>query len=76
MNNDQQSVARSGSLERMVRRYGPWLVKQRPAGDWVVDQIDRETMRVRRYGPYKTYPEAEAKWLDLTSPNADISDRR
>ena len=42
----------------------------------MVDQIDRETMRVRRYGPYKTYPEAEAKWLDLTSPNADISDRR
>lgn len=59
-----------------VWRFGPWLVKERPAGDWVVDQLDREKARVRRYGPYKTYSEAKAKWLDLTTPNTKAQGRR
>ena len=54
-------------LHPMVRRFGPWLLKERPCGDFVVDQLDRENLRVRRYGPYKTYAEAEEKWLDLTT---------
>ena len=50
---------------------GPWFVRHRPAGDWVVDQLDHQTMRTRRHGPYQTHAEAEAKWLDLTSPMKD-----
>ena len=48
----------------MKNRYSPWQCKQRPAGDWVIDQVDRETMRVRRYGIYKT--EAEAREIYAT----------
>ena len=60
-----------GSLHPVVRRYGPWICKPRPAGDWVVDQIDRETMRVRRYGPYQTEAQAREGYADLAevSPN-------
>jgi len=46
-------------LRKEQQRFGPWICKQRPAGDWEIDQIDRETMRIRRYGPYQT--EAEAR---------------
>ncbi len=53
-------------LRKEQQRYGPWICKKRPAGDWVVDQIDRETMRVRRYGPYPTEAEARAKLAELS----------
>ena len=49
-----------------MKRYGPWICKQRPVGDWVIDQLDRETMRVRRYGPYPTEAEARAKLAELS----------
>jgi hypothetical protein len=53
-----------------VQRYGPWQCKQRPAGDWVVDQLDRETMRVRRYGPYPTEGQALAVYAELELEDA------
>lgn len=53
---------------------GPWVLKQRPAGDWVVDQLCGTKLRVRRYGPYETRAEAEAKYLDLTAPNGFLSE--
>lgn len=54
------------SLKRVVRRrYGPWTVKQRPCGDWVIDQLDRETMRVRRFGSYRSKIEALDVWREL-----------
>lgn len=30
-------------------RYSPWVCKQNAAGEWVVDQCDRVTGRIRRY---------------------------
>lgn len=47
-------------------RRGPWICKQRAAGDWVVDQLDRETMRVSRFGPYQAEAEARRVYADLT----------
>ena len=41
-----------------IRRYGPWQCKHRPAGDWVIDQLDRQTLKVRRFGTFKTEAEA------------------
>jgi hypothetical protein len=35
-------------------RFGPWICKQRPAGDWVIDRLDRERMVVQRFGTYPT----------------------
>ncbi len=49
----------------------PWICKQRPAGDWVVDQLDREIMRVRRFGPYATEQDARAVWFALNNTGAD-----
>jgi len=51
----------------------PWRLRQRPAGDWVVDQLDRATMRVRRYGPYHQEAEARAVHADLTAPWAEVA---
>ena len=67
----------SGSLKRVVRRYGPWQCKLRPAGDWVIDQLDRETLKVRRFGTFQTEAEAREIYAVLTgqvSPNNRISD--
>lgn len=44
---------------------GPWVCKQRPAGDWVVDQLDRLGMTVRRFGPYPTEAAARAVYAEL-----------
>jgi len=33
------------------------------------DQANAQARRVRRHGPYATYPEAEAKWIDIITPN-------
>ena len=46
--------------------FSHWLVKQRPAGDWVVDQLNRTTGQTRRLGPFKTEAEAREVWADLT----------
>ena len=53
--------------------YGPWILKERPAGDWVVDQLDRTTMKVRRFGPYKTTEEAREVWMELKAHNVELS---
>lgn len=47
--------------------YGPWQCKQRPAGDWVIDQLDRETLKVRRFGTFQTEAEAREIYAVLTS---------
>ena len=79
METKTQETDQSPSLKRMVRRYGPWICKQRPAGDWVVDQLDRETMRVRRYGPYPTETEAGEVFAGLAErkswPTARLKER-
>ena len=49
-----------------THQISPWLVKQRPAGDWVVDQMNRTTGLTRRLGPFKTEAEAREVWADLT----------
>lgn len=49
-------------------RLGPWVVKERPAGDWVVDRLDRETMRCRRHGPFSTEQAARDRLADITEP--------
>lgn len=57
-----------------IRRYGPWQCKHRPAGDWVIDQLDRQTLKVRRFGTFKTEAEAREIYAVLTgevSPNGD-----
>ena len=46
--------------------FSPWLVKQRPCGDWVVDQLNRTTRQTRRLGPFKTEAEARGVHHDLT----------
>lgn len=54
------------------QRYTPWVCKQRPVGDWVVDQYDRQEKRIRRFGPYPTEADARAVFFALTSlPHAD-----
>jgi hypothetical protein len=66
------AARRNGRKGGRPRRYGPWQCKQRPAGDWVVDQLDRETMRVRRYGPYPTEAEARTVYADLELEDATM----
>ena len=46
--------------------FSPWLCKQRPCGDWVVDQMNRTTGLTRRLGPFKTEAEARESHHDLT----------
>jgi len=46
-------------------RYGPWIVKQRPTGDWVCDQVDHQEGKIRRYGPYATKAQAQQKRDDI-----------
>ena len=51
---------------KCAHTFTPWLVKQRPCGDWVVDQLNRTTGQTRRLGPYATEAEARRVWADLT----------
>ena len=48
-----------------LNRYGPWIVKKRPSGDWVIDQLDRKLMKARRYGPFENWIEAKEVYLEL-----------
>lgn len=51
---------------QQAHQFGTWLVKQRPAGDWVVDQLNRATGTTRRLGPFKTEAEAREAHKELT----------
>lgn len=42
----------------MKQRYSPWILKPLPNGLWVIDQVDRVAMRVRRFGTYNNKNEA------------------
>lgn len=55
-----------GTMKPAANTFSPWLVKQRPAGDWVVDQLNRTTGQTRRIGPFKTEAEARGVHQDLT----------
>lgn len=47
-------------------QFTPWIVRQRPVGDWVVQQVDRATMTTRRHGPFPTETEAREMHAILT----------
>ncbi len=48
-------------------RWSPWILKQLPSGIWVIDQLDRLTNRVRRFGTYESKAEAREIFEDLTA---------
>lgn len=51
---------------QQAHQFSPWLVKQRPAGDWVVDQLNRATMQTRRLGQFTTEAKAREIHKELT----------
>jgi hypothetical protein len=46
-------------------RFSPWSRKQRPAGDWVIDRLDRERMVIQRFGTYPTEAAARSVHQNL-----------
>jgi len=73
MKTQSNSDAPSVPNQSLVGRFTPWRVRQRPVGDWVVHQLDRGTMRIRRYGPYTEEAEARAVHADLTAPWDEVA---
>lgn len=60
------STSTQPTMERLAGPFGPWNVRQLPGGKWVVEQLDRGTMRIRRYGPFTEESEARFLHADLT----------
>lgn len=50
------------------RRFTPWTIRQRPGGDWVVQQFDRTAGKSSRFGPFPTETEARIQ-RDLLTEN-------
>lgn len=53
-------------MKTTAHTFSPWLVKRRPCGDWVVDQLNRTTAQTRRLGPFKTEAKAREAHKELT----------
>jgi len=63
-------------MKTVANKYGQPILKQRPAGDWVVDQYDYQKQGVRRLaGPYGTKEEAQVVYDAITNPPQLVTDR-
>lgn len=56
-----------------MSRYSPWVCKQRPGGDWTIDQVDRGTGVISRFGTYATEAEAREMHAILTSSDPSLT---